>query len=201
MRFVPLLALAALTLAACDTHNDDDDAFVRVIDFELDTDGYDVADEGRRASYTTDDIEGNSDRDDVEDALRLAGDGGLVLLYAESRLTADESDTGQTYTPLPVTRGFEGADGDGVPFVDYTVTFTYAFDNQDLYVDILSSAELDYDFLLDETLGLGNDIAFRLVTLEADVVFNKQAEVLGKTGAEIDFRNYEQVKAVFGLPD
>ena len=208
MRFATLIALVALLpLSACDTHygdhdhDYDDGAFVRVIDFELDVDDYEVSEDGLVASYDTDDIQSNSDQDDVEDALRLAGDGALVLLYADNGFLLNVSTTGQTYTALPVTRGFEALDADDMPFVDYTVTFTYAFDNQDLYFDMISSAALDYEFFLDEILGVGNEIEFRLVTLEADVVYNKKAEVLAKSGSALDFRNYEQVKTVFGLPD
>ncbi|MEM6325748.1 MAG: hypothetical protein AAF791_01385 [Bacteroidota bacterium] len=202
MRTATLLALAAiLPLAACDTYyDDDDDTFVRVIDFELDVDGYDVSGDGLTASYDLDDIQSRADQDDVADALRLAGDGALVLLYADNQLILDVETTGQTYTALPVTKGFEAVDEDGLPFVDYTVTFTYAFDNQDLYIDVLSSAELDFDVLFGDVLGVGNEIEFRLVTLEADVVFSKQSEV-AKTGRALDFRNYEEVKTVFGLPD
>jgi hypothetical protein len=203
MRTATLLALAAiLPLAACDTyHDDDDDAFVRVIDFEMDIDGYEVGGEGLTASFDTDDIQSRDDRDDVEDALRLAGDGALVLLYADNELILDVSTTGQTYTALPVTKGFEAETDEGLPYVDYTVTFTYAFDNQDLYFDVLSSAALDFDVLFGDVLGVSNEIEFRLVTLEADVVYSKQAEVSAKSGSSIDFRNYEQVKTVFGLPD
>ncbi|MEM1056492.1 MAG: hypothetical protein AAGI52_13295 [Bacteroidota bacterium] len=202
MRTATLLALAAiLPLAACDTYyDDDDDTFVRVIDFELDTDGFDESGDGLTASFDTDDIQGSADRDDVEDALRLAGDGALVLLYADNELILDVETTGQTYTALPVTKGFEAETEDGLPYVDYTVTFTYAFDNQDLYFDVISSAALDFEILFDEVLDISNEIEFRLVTLESDVVFSKQSSV-AKTGGSIDFRNYEQVKAVFGLPD
>ena len=200
MRTATLALLAALlpTLAACDSYyDDDDDVFVRVVDFELDTDGYDLSGDGLTASFDTDDIQGNADQDEVEDALRLAGDGALVLLYADNELILDVETTGQTYTALPVTKGFEAVDDDGLPFVDYTVTFTYAFDNEDLYFDVISSAALDFDTLFD-ALGVGGEIEFRLVTLEADVFAAKTAG-LGKTG--IDLRNYEQVKSVFGLPD
>lgn len=202
MRTATLLALAAiLPLAACDTYyDDDDDAYVRVIDFEMDVDGYAESGDGLTASFDTDDIQSSADQDDVEDALRLAGDGALVLLYADNQLILDVSTTGQTYTALPVTKGFEAETVDGLPYVDYTVTFTYAFDNQDLYFDVLSSAALDFDVLFSDVLGLGNEIEFRLVTLEADVVYAKQSEA-AKTGGSIDFRNYEQVRSVFGLPD
>ena len=212
MRFATFLTLAALLpLAACDYHDHDDDRdddpFVRVVDFELDTDGYDLSSNTRTASYDIDDIQSGDDRDDVGDALRLAGDGALVLLYADNELILDVETTGQTYTPLPVTVGFETDPADGRQVVEYTITYTYAFDNEDLYFDVLSSARSDSFVGGDERPGvlfeslLPREIEMRLVTLEADVVFNKQAEVQAKTGNALDFRNYEQVKAVFGLPD
>ncbi len=208
MRTATLLALAALLpLAACDTHDDrfddDRDALVRVVDFELDTDGFELSDDTRTASFDTDDIQGNGDRDEVEDALRLAGDGALVLLYADNELILDVETTGQTYTPLPVTVGYETELDNGLPVVEYTVTYTYAFDNEDLYVDVLSSARSDSFPGADQDAGvlfvglLPNEIEMRLVTLEADVFARKSSEL--KTA--IDLRNYEQVKSVFNLPD
>ena len=205
MRFATLAFLAALlpTLAACDTYYDDDDAFVRVVDFELDTDGYELSDDTRTASFDIDDIEGGSDQDQVADALRLAGDGALVLLYADNELILDVETTGQTYTALPVTVGYEVELDNGLPVVEYTVTYTYAFDNQDLYVDVLSSARSDSFPGGDQNAGvlfddlLPREIEMRLVTLEADVFAAKSSQ----QKAPIDLRNYEQVKAVFGLPD
>lgn len=211
MRTATLLLLAALLplASACDTYvdRDDDAPYLRVIDFELDTDGYALSADTRTASFDTDDIQQNDDRDNVEDALRLAGDGALVLLYADNELILDVQTTGQTYAPLPVTVGYEVELDSGLPVVEYTVTYTYAFDNQDLYVDVISSARSDSFPGGDRNPGalfdglLPNEIEMRLVTLEADVVYSKQAQLnaQGKTG--IDFRNYEQVKAVFGLPD
>jgi hypothetical protein len=207
MRFAPLALLAALlpAFAACDTYyDDDDDPFVRVVDFELDTGNFQLSNDTRTASFNTDDIQGGSDRDEVEDALRFAGDGALVLLYADNELILDVQTTGQTYTALPVTVGYEVELDNGPPVVEYTVTYTYAFDNEDLYVDVISSARSDSfpgggqdpGVLFDGLLP--NEIEMRLVTLEADVFAAKSAEV-GK--ANLDLRNYEQVKAVFGLPD
>ncbi|OZC02016.1 hypothetical protein [Rubricoccus marinus] len=210
MRTATLFLLAALLplASACDTYYEDDrddrDALVRVVDFELDTDGFELSSDTRTASFDTDDIQGTSDRDEVEDALRFAGDGALVLLYADNELILDVSTTGQTYTPLPVTVGYEVELDSGLPVVEYTITYTYAFDNEDLYVDVLSSARSDSFPGADQDPGvlfadlLPNEIEMRLVTLEADVYARKSAE-LGKTG--IDLRNYEQVKAVFNLPD
>ena len=212
MRTATLFLLAAILplASACDNyvdHHDDDDAYLRVIDFELDTDGYDLSADTRTASFDTDDIQSNDDQDDVEDALRLAGDGALVLLYADNELILDVQTTGQTYTPLPVTVGYEVELDNGPPVVEYTVTYTYAFDNQDLYVDVISSARSDSfpgggqnaGILFDDLLP--REIEMRLVTLEADVVYSKQAELNAHGKTALDFRNYEQVKAVFGLPD
>ena len=208
MRSATLLALVAmLPLAACDTyddhfHDDDDDAYVRVIDFEIDGDDYSLSSDTRYASFDTGDIRSSSDRDAVRDALRFAGDGALVLLYADNELFFEFTGDSRPYTALPVTYGYETLDGSQV--VEYTVTYTFAFDNQDLYFDVISSARSD---TFGDTNGalfdaiLPGEIDLRLVTLEADVVTSKQAEVAAKTGGSIDYRNYEEVKAVFGLPD
>lgn len=210
MRTATFLLLAALLplVSACDTYyDDDDDTYVRVVDFELDTDDFELSGDTRTASFDTDDIQGNGDRDEVEDALRLAGDGALVLLYADNELVLDVQTTGQTYTPLPVTVGYEVELDSGLPVVEYTITYTYAFDNEDLYVDVISSARSDSFPGGGSDAGvlfaqlLPNEIEMRLVTLEADVYASKTAELRaqGKTG--LDLRNYEQVKSVFGLPD
>ena len=130
-----------------------------------------------------------------------------MLLYADNELILDVQTTGQTYAPLPVTVGYEVELDSGLPVVEYTVTYTYAFDNQDLYVDVISSARSDSfpgggqnaGVLFDDLLP--NEIEMRLVTLEADVVYSKQAELNAQGKTSLDFRNYDQVKAVFGLPD
>ena len=146
-----------VTTGACDS-NDDYDYYrgdVVVVDFTIDGDGYEVSDDGFVASYDTDDVELASDRDGLRDALREAGDGALVVAYIDSEVVLDVNGTGQTYSALPLTRGYEGQpilvdeDGDGVqeeiPYVDYTVTYEYSFDNQDFYFDVTSSAQLAWE--------------------------------------------------------
>ena len=196
-RLATLLALAfSFSLAACDVtevyevYEDDDE--VRVVDFSFDRDDYDLSDDGRVASFESDDVR-SSDREAIEAALATAGDGALVMLYADNALILDVETTGQTYTALPVTKGFEIELGDGTPVVDIVVTYTYAFDNEDLYFDVLSSAALDFDGFLP------GEIDLRLVTVQADVFNAKKAELTAAGKRPLDVRDYAQVAAAFGL--
>ena len=195
--FVALAAAAVLSLGACDT--DDTALDVFVVDFEIDTSDPGIRDEGRVASYNTDDVVSPSDEAAVRDVLRDAGDGSLVVAYARTRDILDETATPQTYSGLPITRGFEGTvlvdeDDDGdfeeVPFVDFLVTYEYSFDNQDFYFDAVSSAALDFADFLPANLGI------RLVVIP-DELFR----VNGQAGARVDLGDYEAVKRAYGLPD
>lgn len=199
LRLTLLASLALLlSVSACDTYYEDDRGDVIVVDFTLDGDGYEVSDDGLVASFDTDDVELSSDRDGLRLALREAGDGALVAAYIDTELVLDVSGTGQTYSALPLTRGYEGQpilideDGDGtpeeIPYVDFTVTYEYSFDNQDFYFDVTSSAPLDWESFLPR------EIDMRVVTIPADVYY-------ARAGARIDLRDYEAVKAAFGLPD
>jgi hypothetical protein len=191
---VALVALAAVTLSACDTYYDEP-VDVYVADFSLDGDAYALSADGRVASYESDDINSSTERDAVRRALRSAGDGAVVMAYIDSELVLDVTGTGQTYSALPITRGFEGTvlvdqNGDGtpeeVPFVDFFVTYEYSFDNEDFYFDFVSTAAIDFaDFV-------PADIDLRVVAIPA-TVFNKMGTV--------DLTNYEAVKAAFNLPD
>ena len=202
MRSATLLALAlALSLTACDiTEVYEDNTEVRVVDFEFDGDDYTLSDDGLVASFESDDVRSGNDRDAIESALRTAGDGALVMLYAENSLILDV-EPGATYTALPVTKGFERViiidpedPEQDEPVVDITVTYTFAFDNEDLYFDVLSSAALDFDGFLPD------DIELRLVTIDGTLFNAKQAELqaAGKTG--LDIRDYAAVAAAFDLP-
>lgn len=201
LRLTLLASLAlVVSVGACDSYYDDDDdrGDVVVVDFTIDGDGYEVSDDGLVASYDTDDIESASDRDGIAFALREAGDGALVAAYIDSELVLAVEGTGQTYSALPLTRGYEGLpivideDGDGtpeeIPYVDFTVTYEYSFDNEDFYFDVTSSAALEWaDFL-------PREIDMRVVTIPADVYY-------ARAGARVDLHDYEAVRAAFNLPD
>ena len=197
---LPLLAALGLvvSIGACDNYYDDDRGDVVVVDFTIDGDRYVTSEDGLVASFSTDDVESASDRDGLRIALREAGDGALVVAYIDSELVLDVEGTGQTFSALPLTRGYEGQpilvdeDGDGtpeeIPYVDFTVTYEYSFDNEDFYFDVSSSAPLEWgDFL-------PREIDLRVVSIPADVYY-------ARAGARIDMRDYEAVKQAFNLPD
>ena len=206
---IPLHALAlvatlGLSLTACDTYEDDDDdggrAYgVTVVDFTINGDDFTLSEDGQVASYETGDISSEEARDDVRRALAEAGNGALVMLYADNSLILENTDG--SYTPLPVTVGQEilvtgGADGQSDDVTTLAITYTYAFDNQDLYLDVLSTTPLEATgdgFLAFEDF-LPSVIDLRLVTVPADLYY-------GKAGARIDLRDYEAVKQAFNLPD
>lgn len=177
------LALAAVvTLSACDSYEERTDVYLA--DFRLDGDAYTLSDDGRVASYESDDINSGSQRDAVRRALRSAGDGAIVMAYIDSEIVLDVTGTGQTYSALPITRGFEGAIGD-VPFVDFFVTYEYSFDNEDFYFDLVSTAAIDFSTFVP------NNIDLRVVAIPA-TVFNKRS---------VDMTDYNAVKEAFNLPD
>lgn len=203
-------ALFALTLAfvfsACDTYETRRD--VSVVDFRLDALDYDVSADTRTASYESDNVDSGETRDEIEFALRSAGDGALVLLYIESELVQDFEGTGQTYSALPLSRSFEEVvlqDSDSsIPVVGYTVSYEYSFDNDDLYFDVVSSApatDFDddprvlFDSIVPQRIERGADeLEFRLVTIPSDRYYRQ-------AGARIDLRDYEAVKRAYNLPD
>lgn len=203
MRLLSLLAFAALALSAsgCDT-TDVYETRATYVDFRLDTSDRDnvISADGRVASFDDRDVISSDDQARLRSALARAGDGALVIAYVNSDLLFDGASTGQTYSALPLTRGYEAfidSDGDGTldtPLVDYTVSYEYSFDNEAFYFDVTSSAELLQ--LPVETLDvlIPAAIDFRVVTLPASAA-------LGQAGARIDLRDYEAVKAAYGLPD
>ena len=186
LRLTSLTALAlvaALSFTACDTYTEQV-SDVYVADFSLDGDAYALSSDGRVASYESDDINSGSQRDAVRRALRSAGDGAVVMAYIDSELVLDVTGTGQTYSALPITRGFEGGIDD-VPFVDFIVTYEYSFDNEDFYFDFVSTAAIDFSTFVP------NSIDLRVVAIPA-TVFNKRS---------VDMTDYNAVKAAFNLPD
>ena len=206
-RLHPLLALAlvaalGLGVSACDTYDDDDDNGVSygvsVVDFSLDGDDFELSDDSQVASFFSDDITSDRSRDDVRRTLEFAGDGALVMLYADNSLILEGSDG--TYTALPVTIGQEivvtGEDGETPDVTTLAVTYTYSFDNADLYFDVLTTTPLaaSGDEVVSFDDFLPNRIDLRLVTLPADLYY-------GKAGARIDLRDYEAVKRAYNLPD
>ncbi|GAB5534085.1 MAG: hypothetical protein Rubg2KO_03340 [Rubricoccaceae bacterium] len=202
-----LLALALpLVFAACDTYETRRD--VSVVDFRLDALNYDVSADNKTASFETDNVDSGTARDEIEFALRSAGDGALVLLYIESELVQDFEGTGQTFSALPLSRSFEEvvlqASDTSIPVVGYTVSYEYSFDNDDLYFDVVSSApatDFDadprvlFDSVVPQRVENGPDqLEFRLVTIPSDRYY-------GQGAARIDLRDYEAVKRAYNLPD
>lgn len=198
---VRLTLLAALGLVvflgACDTYYEDERGDVVVVDFTIDGDRYTASDDGLVASFSTDDVESAEDRDGLRIALREAGDGALVAAYIDTELVLAVEGTGQTFSALPLTRGYEGnvlvdLDDDGTLddlfYTDFTVTWEYSFDNEDFYFDVSSSAPLEWGEFLPRAIDL------RVVSVPADVYY-------ARAGARIDLRDYEAVKQAFNLPD
>lgn len=208
MRVPPLHSLLALALvaalavgaSACDSYDDDDDGGpygVTVVDFSLDGDDFDLSADGQAASFVSDDIASDRSRDDVRRALQTAGQGALVVLYADNSLIL--AGTEGSYTALPVTVGQEilvvGEEGQD-DVTTLAITYTYSFDDSDLYFDVLSTTPLaaSGDDVISFDDFLPNRIDLRLVTLPADLYY-------GKAGARIDLRDYQAVKQAFNLPD
>jgi hypothetical protein len=186
------LALAALLpLAACDFSDDDDgpivgDSDIVYVDFSFDGDEYRVSEDGLIASFESDEIDDADEREAVQDALAGANDGALVLLYVDGELVFGAGGAG-TWTALPITQAFENPDE---PFVDYTVTYSYSYDDADLYFDAFTSAE---DPPLDWSTAFPSRIFFRLVTAPA--------YAFARAGAHVDTRDYEAVRRALALPE
>ena len=195
-----LVAALALGASACDSYDDDDDGpgyGVAVVDFDLDGDDFELSADGQVASFASDDIASDRARDDVREVLRNAGSGALVMLYADNSLILEGTEG--SYTALPVTVGQEilvvGEEGQD-DVTTLAVTYSYSFDDADLYFDVLSSTPLaaSGDDVISFDDFLPNRIDLRLVTVPADLYY-------GKAGARVDLRDYEAVKQAFNLPD
>ena len=197
------LAAAALivTASGCDT-TDVYETTATYVDFRLNTSDPNSEDRlsanGKETAFDDRDVISPDDQDRLRAALDRAGDGALVIAYIDSEVVLDVVGTGQTYSAMPVTRGFEGVpirideDGDGVPeeipYVDSIVTYGYSFDNGAFYFDVTSSAALDFTDVLPSA------VDFRVVTLPASAAF-------ARAGARVDLRDYQAVKAAYNLPD
>ena len=213
----PLAALAAAVLlvaaSGCDT-TDDTSLNVFVVDLNFDNRDYAVSNDTRVATFDARDA--RVTRGSLDDALRTAGDGALVMLYidVEQVQDVDGAEGNVTWTALPITRAYEelvlAADDTGatieIPVVGYTSSYEYSFDNGDLYFDVVSSARADefgddpralFDFLVPQRAdGTSSTVDLRLVTIPNELYF-----VDGRAGARVDLRDYQAVKAAYGLPD
>ena len=209
------LAAASVLLAAsgCDT-TDDTALSVFVADFNFDNRDYAVSADSRVATFDARDA--RVTRGSLTDALRTAGDGALVMLYinVEQVQDVDGAEGNVTWSALPLTRAYEelvlASDAEGgtveIPVVGYTSSYEYSFDNGDLYFDVVSSApatDFDsdpralFDFLVPQRAdGASSTVDLRLVTIPDELFF-----VDGRAGARVDLRDYDAVKAAYGLPD
>lgn len=123
-----------------------------------------------------------SEQFDVDAITPSVVDEGAVLLYYRF---AD------TWTALPYTLAVEAPDDPAR--VDYTATFGYAYD--DFFLEVFVEASTDDEVVLDEigqTELFGGPIALKAVIIDGFP--------LGKN-SPVDVRDYEAVKAYFGLKD
>ena len=213
-----LLVGAALSLGACDSYDDEDASLqVFVADFSFDPDDYVVGGDDKTATF--DAVDATEISGSLSDALETVGDGDMVMLYIDSELVSNvEGADGErsTWAALPLTRGFDqvvfgDTDGDGQSDGDIFVTgllasYEYSFDNDDLYFDVVSS--LPYtDFGTDDraffdqilpfrALGGSDDIDLRLVVIPDELFYANST-----AAARVDLRDYEAVRAAYGLPD
>lgn len=119
---------------------------------------------------------------DVVDITPAVVDFGAVLVYYRFE---------NTWNPLPFTFGVEAADDP--PRVDYTATFSYAYD--DGFLQLFVEASTDDDVVwaeIENTPLFDNSVPLKVVIIES-LPIGKQAEV--------DLRDYEAVKAYYGLKD
>ena len=214
-RTLPLLALA-FVFAACDTTDVQPDGSLEVFvtDLQFDAQTYDLGGDNRTATYYA--TNARTSGDALSEALATAADGDLVMLYIDVELVSfvDGAENG-TWAALPLTRGFNDlvvvdGDGDGVPDGEILATtllasYEYSFDNGNLYFDVVSSLPYTefsddprdlFDAILPQRGGQGpGQIDLRLVVIPDELFFSNRA------AARVDLRDYEAVKAAFGLPD
>lgn len=180
LRFPLFLALfaSATLFAGCDSDDlDNRDNGVRVATFTIDENEFVLNDAEELA-----DIASYERRFDI--LTPAAVDGGVVLLYAEGDLVFGRDTGAGTWVALPYAEGVEGVQ-DGVPFVDFTITYTYSFEPDFLYFDVISSAQgLVSDYIPDNQL-------MRLVTIPGT----------GFAARGIDYSDYNAVKEAYNLPD
>jgi hypothetical protein len=178
LRAAALGLAAVLAFAGCDFSDDDDDPIftgndVIVETFHVDGEDFDVS---------ADDVIGSYQRD-VDDLTEDVADGGAVLLYAGDEILFGSPQG--TWTALPTTIGYD-EDGDGL--VDITLAFTFSYDIQDLYIDVIASSPIDFE----DTFVEGID--FRLVLIPGEFF-------AGNARTGVDFSDYEAVRRAFALPE
>ncbi|MDX1439006.1 MAG: hypothetical protein R3284_03795 [Rubricoccaceae bacterium] len=160
--------------AGCDAYQDvvviGNDIIVR--NFSFSGSNIDVNQDGSIGSYHR----------EVDELTSDIVDDGAVLLYADGELILDGG--AGTWTALPFT---QGVDIDDDLIVDWTLTFTYSYDIQDLYVDIIASAT---GFTFDDFPRTD----FKLVLIPGNLYVGS-----GKAG--IDYSNYEAVRQAYGIAE
>lgn len=169
-----VFAVILVFSAGCDSYQDviviGNDIIVR--NFSFDGGDLDVSDDGTIGSYHREVLELNSD----------VADDGAVLLYADGELLFGSGASG-TWTALPVTIG---VDEDGDEFIDYSLTYSFSYDIQDLYIDLIGSSPLIFEDL--------PRTDFRLVLIPGNLF-------VGNARAGIDYTDYEAVQRAYDLSE
>ena len=169
LRLAPALALV-VSLAACDTVYEDDGNDIRVRTFSFSGSDLEITDGGRVASYQR----------ELAELTREVVDDGAVLVYADGELLLENG--AGTWTPLPVTVGVDANDD---LVVDYTIAYTYSFDLNDLYIDLIGSP---------------TDIAWdALPRTDVRVVMLPGYATARAAARGVDLRSYEAVAEAFDL--
>ena len=169
-------ALAGMLVvsAGCDTYQDvvviGNDIIVR--NFSVDGDDLEISDDGTIGTYHREVSELNSD----------VADDGAVLLYADGELLFGSGGAG-SWAALPVT---VGVDEDGDEYIDYSLTYSFSYDIQDVYIDLIGSSPLDFGTL--------PRTDFRLVLIPGNLY-------VGYARAGVDFTDYESVQDALDLPE
>lgn len=160
--------------AGCDNYQDivviGNDTIIRT--FSVDGGDLEVSTDGTVGTYQRDVPELNSD----------VADAGAVLLYGSGELLFGSGGSG-TWTALPVTVGI---DEDGDEFIDYSLTYSFSYDIEDLYIDLIASSPLDF------STHARTD--FRLVLIPGNLY-------VGNARAGIDYSDYEAVQRAYDLPE
>ncbi|HLT48505.1 MAG TPA: hypothetical protein VK002_14820 [Rubricoccaceae bacterium] len=167
-----LLPLLLPVVSGCDQHED-----IVVIGNDIIVRTFSVS--GDDLTISNDNLVGSYHREVPEMTADVVDD-GAVLLYADGSLLL--SGGGGTWTALPFSIG---VDEDGDLFVDYTVSFTYSYDLQDLYIDVVASDTI-YPF---EDLPRTE---YKLVLIPGDLFVSS-----AKSG--LDYSDYEAVRQAYGL--
>ena len=116
---------------------------------------------------------------DVPEITPSVVDGGAVLVYFRDQ---------GTWTALPFTVGVESGD---LAAVDYTFTMGYAYD--DAFLEVFVEASTDDDIVWDDILTLlPPSYDMKIVVIDGFFAGKK---------LDVDLRDYEAVKAYFGLKE